>query len=106
MEISEVYRALLPLPRLDLRHEDMLADFDGEMARLCDFLGLAFDPAMRDVAATARKRDVKTPSAAQVRAASTKTAPASGAIMPIRLPVLPVLEPWVAALRLCRKLSP
>jgi tetratricopeptide (TPR) repeat protein len=96
MEISEVYRTLLPLPRLDLRHEDMLADFDGEMARLCDFLGLAFDPAMRDVAATAKARDVKTPSAAQVSRGLNKDGAGQWRHYAKQLaPVLPVLQPWV-----------
>ena len=55
-----------------------------------------FDPAMRDIAATARARDVKTPSAAQVARGLNKDGAGqwrryAGSMKS----VMPVLAPWV-----------
>jgi tetratricopeptide (TPR) repeat protein len=68
MAMAEVYRALLPLDLIEVRHERLVEDFDGELARIADFVGIEFHPAMADVAGTAARRSVRTPSAPQVRA--------------------------------------
>lgn len=104
MDLVEVYRGLLPLPILDLRHEDMLADFDGEMTRVCAFLGLGFDAAMRDFAAASRGRDVKTPSAAQIARGLTRDGAGQWRHYEKQLaPVLPLLERWAARFGYDRK---
>ncbi len=74
----------------------LLDDFDGEVRRLCGFLGLDWDPAMRDFAAAARKRDIKTPSGLQVkRGLNTDGAGQWQRYRTHLEPVLPVLAPWV-----------
>ena len=51
---------------MSCKYEDMVADFDGETRKVCDFLGLEWDEAMHDFAQKTRARNVNTPSAAQV----------------------------------------
>jgi tetratricopeptide (TPR) repeat protein len=97
MTLAMLCRDLLQLPTLDLRHEDMLADFDGEMRRVCGFLGIEFDASMRDFATLSRHRDVKTPSAAQLLRGLNKDGAGQWRRYRDQLaPVLPVLAPWVA----------
>jgi tetratricopeptide (TPR) repeat protein len=97
MDLAQLYRAKLGLPVLDTRHEDMLADFDGEMRQVCAFLGLAFDDSMRDFAARARARDIKTPSSFQVVRGLTKDGAGQWRRYSAQLePVLPILAPWAA----------
>lgn len=68
MRLIATCRAALPLTVHDLTYEDLVADFDGTTRALCAVTGIAWSPAaMRDFAATARGRRVKTASAAQVR---------------------------------------
>jgi tetratricopeptide (TPR) repeat protein len=96
MALAEVYRALLPLTVLEVRHESLVEDFEAGLAAICGFLGLQLDPAMADVAATARARPVRTPSAAQVRAGVNRKGVGRWRAYAAELaPVLPVLEPWV-----------
>jgi hypothetical protein len=49
------------------RHEDLVADFDAATHAICDFIGVPWDPKMRDFVATANRRNIQTPSAQQVR---------------------------------------
>ncbi len=49
-----------------VRYEQVIRDFDGEIGALIDFLGLEWEDALRDYQATARSRDISTPSASQV----------------------------------------
>lgn len=95
MTLAQVYRDRLGLPTLDVRHEDMVADFDGRMRRVCDFIGVPFDDAMRDFASHARDRDIKTPSAHQVvRGLNSDGAGQWRKYREQFTPVLPVLDPW------------
>ena len=50
---------------LDMRYESTIADFTQQSRRMTDFLGLSYEPEMRDFHRT--ERIVKTPSASQVR---------------------------------------
>ena len=65
MRLVEVCRAKLPLRIETVRHEDLVADFDGEAGRLVAYCGVEWDPAVRDFAARATGN--RTPSAVQVR---------------------------------------
>ena len=96
MTMAEVYRALLPLDLLEVRHEALVQDFDAELARIVAFLGLEPDPAMADVAATAARRQVRTPSAGQVRAGlNPRGLDRWRSYGPQLAPVMPTLEPWI-----------
>ena len=99
MQLSELYRGLLSLPRHIVRYESLVEDFDGTARAACDFLGLEWDEAIRDFAAKARARGISTPSAAQVARGLNREG--QGAWRHYRdqmAPVLPVLERWVERL--------
>jgi hypothetical protein len=73
---AALYDALMRLGRtcidrfgLDVRfqsYERLVSDFDTEISGLCGFLGLAPDAAMANFAGGVARRDVATPSAAQI----------------------------------------
>jgi hypothetical protein len=74
----------------------MIADFDGEMRRICDFLGIGWDDSMRDFATHARGRDIKTPSAQQVVRGLNREGAGQWRRFQVQLaPILPILAPWV-----------
>ena len=96
MELAALYRERLGLSILDTRHEDLLADFDAEMRRVCDYLGLGWDGAMRDFAAMARTRDIKTPSSMQVVRGLNGDGAGQWKRYADQLePIMPVLSPWI-----------
>ncbi|THD80534.1 MAG: sulfotransferase family protein [Phenylobacterium sp.] len=99
MALAEVYRTVLPVDLHEVRHEALLDDFAGGLAKICQAIGLAFDPAMADPAATARRRTVRTPSAPQVRAGLNRQGVGRWrSYAPGLAPVLPILDPWVRRL--------
>ena len=59
------WRAVLPVPMLELHYESLVADLEGESRRLIDFLGLTWDPAC--LAFHKTERQVLTASVWQVR---------------------------------------
>jgi hypothetical protein len=96
MALSEVYAKLLPLPVLWHRHEDLIDDFEGQVRSICDFVGMPWDPAMLDFVATANRRDIRTPSAGQVRQGLNRSGMAQWKRYEAQLaPVLPILAPWI-----------
>jgi tetratricopeptide (TPR) repeat protein len=66
MRLMDIYREKLALDLLEVRHERLIADFDGETRRLCDFLGLEFRDDMRAFAVRAQTQNIDTPSGAQL----------------------------------------
>ena len=67
MSLWRQYEAALPLDVHRLHYEDLVGDFDGEIGRLLEFLGLEWDDSVRDYADRAtRNPHVATPSYAQV----------------------------------------
>ena len=96
MELAALYRERLGLSILDTRHEDLLADFDAEMRRVCDYLGLGWDGAMRDFATQAKMRDIKTPSSMQVVRGLNGDGAGQWKRYAAQLePIMPVLSPWI-----------
>ncbi len=79
-----------------VRHEQLTADFGGEIARVCEFLGVGPTAAMADFAGRIRTRGVNTPSAAQLTRGLD-----AGAVGQWRRyaaclePVIPILKPWI-----------
>lgn len=65
MSLAALYREKLPLAVHEVRHESLVRDFDAEMKRVIAFLGLDWDPGIRDFADRARRRAI-TPSDLQV----------------------------------------
>jgi tetratricopeptide (TPR) repeat protein len=95
MAMAEVYRRVLPLALHEVRYERLVEDFAGELGAIVRFLGLETTSGMTDVAATARRRVVRTPSAPQVRAGLNRQGLDRWRKYAAELaPVLPILAPW------------
>jgi tetratricopeptide (TPR) repeat protein len=96
MALAEVYRGVLAADLLDVRLEALIDDFAGGLAEICRFIGIEAQPAMLDIAATARRRSVRTPSAAQVRAGLNRGGVGRWrAYAPELAPVMESLAPWI-----------
>lgn len=96
MQVLHECTRLLPLDIRLVRHEDVVTGFARATRRLCDFVGLDWQPAMADFAPRTRARERLTPSAAQL--AKGLNAAGLGHWRRYRAelePVLPVLAPWV-----------
>jgi hypothetical protein len=73
-----------------------VADFDGEVRRVCDFLGLEFRDEMHAFAGRAQIQNIDTPSGAQVaRGLSLQGLDQWRHYAPQLQPVLPWLAPFV-----------
>jgi tetratricopeptide (TPR) repeat protein len=97
MDLMQVYRDKLTLDLIETRHESLIADFEGEARRLCDFLGLDFHDSMRAFAGRAKARNIDTPSSAQVARGLSDLGVAQWRRYQLQLkPVLSVLAPYVA----------
>jgi len=97
MRLAEIYRPLLGLDMTDTRHEDLLADFDGETRRLCAFLCLPWREEMRGFAARARQSAIHTPSGAQIARGLSRDGVGQWRRYDAQMKeILPVLAPWVA----------
>ncbi|HEY1631355.1 MAG TPA: sulfotransferase [Rhizomicrobium sp.] len=95
MRLGQIYRARLPLRILDLRNEDLVADPDGTVAKLCAFLGLQPTPAMTDFASRPH-RAIASPNAARLAQGIRGQAAQWRRYAGHMAPVLPLLAPWVA----------
>jgi Flp pilus assembly protein TadD len=96
MRLTGIYREKLALDLLEVRHESLVADFDGETRRLCDFLGVDFRDEMRSFAHRARGQNIDTPSGAQLaRGLSDRGLDQWRHYAPQLQPVLSWLAPFV-----------
>jgi len=97
MALIQAYREKLKLEIFEARHESLIADFDGEAGRVCDFLGLEFRDEMRAFAVRAKAQTIDTPSGAQVARGLSQSGLAQWRrYQPQLQPVLPMLAPFVA----------
>jgi tetratricopeptide (TPR) repeat protein len=96
MDLASAFRNRLPVSVIDLRNEDLVADFEGRTRVLCDFLGLPFEDAMRNFAQPAAARQIATPSATQVLKGISAEGVGHWRDYRASLePVFPILAPWV-----------
>jgi tetratricopeptide (TPR) repeat protein len=95
MHAQESFLAALPLPRHELHYEKLVADFEAETRKLCDFLDIAWTEEMGDFARTARRRGVATYSATQVSKPLYDGSRQWQRYEAQLRPILPILEPWV-----------
>jgi tetratricopeptide (TPR) repeat protein len=96
MRLAEVCRARIGLHTFDIRNEDVIADFDNETRRLCDFVGVPWDEKLRDYHRASADRILMTASAAQVRRGLSRDGVGYWRRYRDHLrPVLPALAPWV-----------
>lgn len=85
----------LPLRFHRVRYEDVVADIGTAARDLAAFLDLAFEPAMLEFSATARRRDIATPSARQVvQPLYSRSVGRWRGYAANLAPVLPILTPW------------
>ncbi|MBV8593985.1 MAG: sulfotransferase, partial [Caulobacteraceae bacterium] len=97
MALTELYGERLGIEAMDLRQEDLVADFEGEARRVIDFLGVPWRDEVRGFAADAREREIRTPSADQVRRGLNASGVGHWRGYAAELaPVAPILAPWVA----------
>ncbi len=99
MEFWVKSRAVLPLNVLDIRYEDMVADTEGEMRRVADFLELEWVEGMTENRTAARDRGlIKTPSYAQVsEPVYHRSVERWRNYRQWLEPVIPILRPWIDA---------
>lgn len=67
MALASAARAKLPLSLHELRYEEVVDDLRGTVGKLLGFLGLEWTDDVLNYAETAKRRQIRTPSAAQVR---------------------------------------
>lgn len=93
-------RELLPLRVHEVRYERMVADLEGEMRPLLEFLGLPWREAVLDNQGSAAKRaTVRTASYAQIGEPLYQRAVGRWERYTEHLdPVMPVLQPWISRL--------
>lgn len=96
MDCAQLARAKLNLCFHDIRNEDLVADFESEMRRLCLFLGVDLDPAMAGFAERSKTRAVATPSSTQVAKGLNSDGIGHWRRYQDQLrPILPLLARWV-----------
>lgn len=88
---------VLPLNTRLVRHEDVVTAFIPETRAICEFLQLEWVPAMEDFASRAQRRDILTPSAAQLARGLNASGVGHWRRYQRQLaPVLPLLGHWVS----------
>jgi tetratricopeptide (TPR) repeat protein len=97
MELVEASVATFALTPHQVALSALVADFDGETKRICEYLGVEWTPKLRDFGANSAGRDVATPSGPQL----TRGLNAQGIgrwhdYADQLAPVLPILAPWTA----------
>ena len=96
MTLAATCRARLPLALAEVRHEALVEDFQGGLKAVAAFLDLEMHPAMIDIAATARRRAVRTPSAGELRRGLTTARLGRWRTYAEQLTsVLPLVDPWL-----------
>lgn len=90
-------RELLPLDVHTVRYEDMVADLEGQLRPLLDFIGLEWDASLLDHRKTAKDRGyIRTPSYAQVTEnLYTRSSGRWECYRKHMESALPTLEPWI-----------
>lgn len=66
MELYLLFRKFIPDNIYEIRYEDLVCDFTGEITKLLGFLGLAWDNKLAQYHEHAKKRDIRTLSYGQV----------------------------------------
>lgn len=96
MYLADLYRERLPMNLMDLRHERLVEDFEGQVRKVCDFIGVPWNDTMRDFAEHSKSRAIATPSATQVTRGINREGMDHWRRYAKELaPVLPILAPWV-----------
>jgi Sulfotransferase family len=96
MRLVDQYTAKLPLDLQYVRYENLVANLRGEVEGVCRFIGVPWDDSMLDFAETARSREIRTPSARQVRRGLYREGVDQWRAYAAHLAsVMPLLAPWI-----------
>lgn len=96
MRIGTTSLAKFPLSVHQHKHENMVEDFEKEVRAVCDFLGLDWQDSMRDFSSKAKEREIRSPSAMQVRRELNRDGVGQWKRYKTQIAeILPILAPWV-----------
>jgi tetratricopeptide (TPR) repeat protein len=96
MQVADRMADLAALDTLTVAHEDLVADFDREMSKVCGFLGLPWSDALKAFEGRVRSRGVATPSAAQLSRGLNSDGVGQWRRYAGQLePLSPLLQPWI-----------
>ena len=96
MRLADASRERLPLAVHEVRYEDVVNDLRATAGRLVEFLGLPWNDDLMNPSETARRRQIRTPSASQVVRPIYRTSIGQWRnFEPQLTPILPRLEHWV-----------
>ncbi|UCH73255.1 MAG: sulfotransferase [Rhodospirillales bacterium] len=96
MELWNHYRKILPIRWIEYRYEDLVADFEGTVSGVLDFMDLPWNDSVNRYAERARSRDIHTPSRTAVTQAINDRAVSRWRNYAEQMtPILPILEPFV-----------
>jgi hypothetical protein len=96
MRLADHCRKSLPLMVREIRHEDLVSDFDKTAGEVCEFLGLEWTSSMRDFASHSHVRAIATPSARDIARGLSRAGVGRWRAYASQLaPVRPILAPWV-----------
>ncbi|HEY2445198.1 MAG TPA: sulfotransferase [Rhizomicrobium sp.] len=97
MRMGELCRSKLALAFFDCRYEELVADFDTATRAVCRFLGVEWDPSMRDFASASRSVRPHMASAQQLRRGLYREGVDHWYKYEVELKsVIPLLRPWIA----------
>jgi tetratricopeptide (TPR) repeat protein len=96
MTIAEICRARAPLHLMEVRHEEVVADFDARVGEVLAFIGADWDPGVRGYAERARAA-LRTPSDPQVARGLNARGVGQWRRYQTELePIRTILAPWVS----------
>jgi tetratricopeptide (TPR) repeat protein len=96
MQLAERMMEVLPLQFHRIRHEDVIDNFEGEVRRVCDFIGVEWNDAMVNFEERRKVRSISSPSAAQIAKGLNREGVAQWRHYREQMaPILPILQPWV-----------
>ncbi len=96
MTIAEICRARAPLRLMEVRHEQVVADFDAQIGEVLAFIGADWDPGVRGFAERARAA-LRTPSDPQVARGLNAQGVGQWRRYQTELePIRTILAPWVS----------
>ena len=96
MALADLYRKALPLSVCEVRHEDLVTDFDGVCRTVCAFIGIDWNQSMRAFASRQQVRAVATPSGRQLARGLSREGIGRWRKYAEQLaPIQPILAPWV-----------